>query len=405
LKESAKGLHICLLTSARVFEIGYGGNEKFTTSLGRFLIMQDYTVTLLASGFANVKSKRLSRYNVDEQETKKAEKKIRILNPPYAIYALSRFIMSILWVLKIFMINRKRPITLIHAQDTGYSGLAAVISGKILAIPVVISSHGIRHKVIESYIKGKFKNLLLKNEYKLDIFTIKHADVVIVPNRSIKDYFEQRTSVKIDFIPIPINVKKFEFSETNRYQIRRELQLDEKTKVIGFIGRLVPVKNLITLLTAFANVADDDPTIKLVLVGTGQLDLQLREFANKRNIENKVIFCGIRYDTYKILAAFDMFVLASYTEGLSTALLEAMACGRAIICSDIPANHQVVGHNEDALIFDPYNIQELEGCIRLLSHDESLRSRLGANARKRAIQYDEGILFPKILQCYEALSK
>jgi glycosyltransferase involved in cell wall biosynthesis len=156
-------------------------------------------------------------------------------------------------------------------------------------------------------------------------------------------------------------------------------------------------------LISFANIAQDDPLIKLVLVGTGSLESQLREYVSKRNIEDKVIFCGVRYDIGRILSSFDIFVLPSYTEGLSTALLEAMASGRAIICSDIPANRELVTHNQEALLVNPYNPEELERAIQLLSNDHLLRLKLGYNAKIRAIQYDEDIVFPKILQYYQTL--
>jgi glycosyltransferase involved in cell wall biosynthesis len=396
-----KGLHICLLTSARVFEIAYSGEGRFTMSLGNWLTRQHLDVTLMGSGFASVKAKRLSKSTVEEDTRK--QKKIKTIYPPYSIYALSRLVMSLLWICKILLLNIKSPITLIHAQDTGYAGLSAILSGKILGIPVILSSHGTRHKSLESIIQGRFRKVLLKIEYSLDIFTIKNANRIIVANSSIKNYFEQIIPKKIiDFIPIPIKLKNFEFSEVNRDLIRNELQIeDSKTKVIGFVGRFSAEKNLLTLLISFANVAQDDPLIKLVLVGTGSLESQLREYVSKRNIEDKVIFCGVRYDIGRILSSFDIFVLPSYTEGLSTALLEAMASGRAIICSDIPANHELVAHNQEALLVNPYNSEELKQAIQLLSNNDSLRLKLGYNAKNRASQYDEDIVFPKILQYYQ----
>jgi glycosyltransferase involved in cell wall biosynthesis len=405
-----KKLHICLLTSARIFEMAYGGEGRYTISLGNWLARQDHDVTLMGSGFASVKAKRLSKSAIKEDDKEKIiikQKKIKTLDPPYYIYALSRLVMSLLWILKILLLNIKYPITLIHAQDTGYSGLSAVISGKILGIPVIISSHGIRHKTLESIIQGRLKKVLLKIEYILDIFTIKNANSVIVVNPSIKNYFEQIISKKIvDFIPIPIKLKNFEFSEANRDLIRKELRIeDNKTKVIGFVGRLGSEKNVFTLLISFANVVKNDPLIKLVLVGTGPLEPKLREYVSKSGIEDKIIFCGVRYDIGRLLAGFDIFVLISYIEGLSTALLEAMASGRAVIVSNIPANRELVTHNQEGLLVNPYNPEELEQAIQLLSNDHLLRLKLGYNAKNRVSQYDEDIVFPKILQYYQTLSR
>jgi glycosyltransferase involved in cell wall biosynthesis len=378
------------------------GEGRFTVSLGNWLARQGHDVTIMGSGgIVSVKAKRLSKFAIKEEDKKIIKKqKIGVLSP-YLSYSL-RPVLSLLWIIKILLINIKFPITLIHAQDTGYSGLAAIVSGKLLRIPVILSSHGIRHKTLEANIHGRFKKALIKIEYSLDIFTVKNANSVIVVNPSIKNYFEQIISKKkIDFIPNVIKLKDFEFSEVNRDLIRKELGIDNKTKVIGYVGRLASEKNLLTLLNSFANVAQDDSLITLVLVGTGRLESQLREYINKRGIEDKVIFCGVRYDVDRILSSFDIFVLPSYTEGLSSSLLEAMTSGRAIICSDIPANNILVRHNQEALLVNPYNSQELTKAIQLLSSNHSLRLKLGYNAKIRVSQYDEDIIFPKILQYYE----
>ena len=396
-----KQMHICLLTSGRVFELAYGGETRYTLSLGNWLAMRDHNVTLIGTGFASIKAKSLSKFDVEEN---KKSKKIRVLYPPMSVYLLSRLVLSLICICKILLINRKSPITLIHVQETGYCGLSAIVSGKLLRIPVIISSHGIRHKTLEPNIQSRLRKILLKVEYSLDIFTTKNADKVIAVNSSIKKYYEQKISKKIDFIPVPIKVKDFEFSGVNRDLMRNELGIeDNKTKIIGYVGRFSSEKNLFTLLTSFVDVVQDNSLVKLVLVGTGPLEPQLREFVNKKGIEDKVIFCGVRYDIDRILAGFDIFALPSYTEGLSIALLEAMASGRAIICSDIPANNVLVRHNQEALLVNPYNPQELTRAVQLLCSNDSLRLKLGYNAKIRSRQYDEDIVFPKILQYYENL--
>lgn len=385
--------------------MAYGGEERFTVSLAHWLAREGHDATVMGTGFASIKTKHISKVTLEEDDKeigRRKQKNIKTLYPPYFVYLISRFVISLLWIIKMLCVNIRSPITLIHAQDTGYSGLAAVISGKLLRIPVVISSHGIRHKTLESSIHGGFNKIFLKIEYKLDLFTIKNADGIIVINPSLERYFKKiGDPKKIDFIPIPIKLKNFEFSQTNRDMMRRDLGIDENIKVIGFVGRLAPEKNLLTLFTSFANVVQDDPLTKLVVVGTGPEERKLKEYVGKTGIEDKVIFCGVRHDINQVLSGFDVFVLPSYTEGLSTALIEAMTSGRAIICSDIPGNHELVTHNQEALLVNPYHTQELQKTIQLLCTNELLRLELGNNAKIRASQYDEDLIFPKILQYYK----
>ena len=315
---------------------------------------------------------------------------------------ISRLFLSVMWIIKIFSINRRIPIKLIHAQDTGYAGLSALVLGKLLRIPIVVSSHGIRHKTIQSSIGGRLNKLLIRIEYALDTFIVKNVKNVTVVNSSIKNYYEQIIHNKVvDVIPIPIKLDEFKFSIVSIDKIRRELGIDKKAKVIGFVGRLSPEKNLLTLLVSFANLAQEDPLMKLVIVGSGPLESQLKDYISKREIRNKVIFCGTRNDIDKVLSSFDIFVLPSYTEGLSTALLEAMACRRAVICSDIPANHVLVKNNQEGLLVNPYNPKELQQAIKSLCNDEPLRDKLGHNASIKASEYDEDKVFNVILKYYD----
>ena len=90
--------------------------------------------------------------------------------------------------------------------------LLPIVAGKILKIPVALSSHGIRHNTLKSNLSGLFGNLLLGMEYRLDFFNLKKADTLIVVNQSIKEYFEQRVSRDIRFIPIPIQQSDYGFS-------------------------------------------------------------------------------------------------------------------------------------------------------------------------------------------------
>jgi glycosyltransferase involved in cell wall biosynthesis len=398
-------MHICLLTEVRIFEVAFGGVPKHIHSLSDWLLNQNQEVTLMGAGFASVRSKHLSKSTIDHEYKKLITgKKIpRAVHPPYIIFLVSRLLLSLLWVVKILLLNRSLPITLIHVQDTGYAGLAAVVSGKLLRIPVIASAHGLRHESLEKLICGRFRKVLLKFEKLIESVSIKYADKVIIVNSLMKSYYDPLVHNKIDIIPIPIKIENYSYSEVNRNIVRRELGIYEGIKVIGYVGRFDPEKNLITLLISFADAVKNDPLKVLVLVGTGSLESKLREYAIKYGIEDKVIFSGVRDDIGRILASLDIFVLPSYTEGLSMALLEAMACSRAVICSNIPYNHELVSHEQEALLFNPYKPEELKLAIQLLCKDDSLRLKLGQNAKLRASQYSEDMIFPKMMQFYKNL--
>lgn len=330
----------------------------------------------------------------------RATAKPRTLYPPYYAYSVSRFVFVLLWVLKMVSLHKKDPVDVIHCQDTGYAGLAAVVSGKILKIPVIITSHGIRHKTIESTLTGMSAKLYYKIEYYLDIFSVRKANFFITVTKSVKEYYDRIVSRKIDVVPVPIKLKSFEFSEEARLQLREELGITSKEIIIGFVGRLVPVKNLSFLIDTFAKLLKHTPYLRLIFVGSGASERDLRNYVRSKKIDEYVTFCGVRYDVGRLLSSFDIFVMPSFTEGLPTALLEAMACSRAVVCSNIPAHRELVTDGMNGLLFDPIASSELQAAI-VACLNESFRKMLGDNAKRTGSMYDENLVFPTMYSFYK----
>src|SRR2546426_6444049 len=187
-----------ILTAGRILELNYG-EEGFALSLGNWLTKRNQNAMVMGSGFASVKTRYFSKS--DTEETKINKTKTRTLNPPYFIYLLSRQFLSLLWIIKILSINREIKIKLIHVIDTGYAGMAAIIAGKILKIPVIVDSHGIRHRSLAQILKGRFSKILLKFEYNMEIFTLRNADSVLGKNPEIKDYYEKLLGKTVEYIP------------------------------------------------------------------------------------------------------------------------------------------------------------------------------------------------------------
>jgi glycosyltransferase involved in cell wall biosynthesis len=250
-------------------------------------------------------------------------------------------------------------------------------------------------------LNGRLKKIIYNLELKLDKFTINNSDSVITDNKTIKNYFADLVSKEIEHIPIPINLSDYEYSESNRKLIRKELRIDDNTKSIGFIGRFAPEKNITSLMEAFYNILQNNRKIKLVLVGSGYLESNLKQFVKERRMEDNVIFCGIRQDINKVLSGLDIFILPSYTEGMSLSLLEAMATGRTIICSNIPTNAEIISHNEEGILIDPYKIKSIEKAITDALNDNKLRYKIEQNAKSKANHFDINTVFPRILQVYK----
>jgi len=151
-----------------------------------------------------------------------------------------------------------------------------------------------------------------------------------------------------------------------------------------YTGRLHEAKGLGDLLAAWPSIAAAWPQARLWLVGEGPYHAALEEQIQARDLAGRVVLAGVFDSVDELLAAADLFVLPSWEEGLSVALLEAMAAGLPVVATDIPGNRDLLTHGRSGLLVparDPVRLAEAIG--RLLAEPE-LGAALGAAARGRA---------------------
>lgn len=131
-----------------------------------------------------------------------------------------------------------------------------------------------------------------------------------------------------------IETEKYRFSADVRVQIRDELCLDDRTKVLGHIGRFYDQKNHTFLIDLFEVYVKSNPNSILLLAGEGELLEEIEEKVKSKGLSEKVKFLGLRGDICRILQAMDVFLLPSKFEGLPVVLVEAQAAGVPCIVAD-----------------------------------------------------------------------
>ena len=156
-------MHICLLVSGMLDRTPYG-EEKFTESLANWLTKHDYEVTVIGrGGLLNTKSKHSFEQGIQNVDKQNLKDDLPVTNSYRYLSYSFRIIISLLFIINVWLLDRKDPIDVIHAQDTGYAGPAAVILAKLLKIPVILSSHGIRHKSSELSLPEILKKLDIRD--------------------------------------------------------------------------------------------------------------------------------------------------------------------------------------------------------------------------------------------------
>lgn len=172
-----------------------------------------------------------------------------------------------------------------------------------------------------------------------------------------------------------------------RDELRRQLGLPQDCPIALFAGRLESQKAADVLLRAWKQVHAHQPEALLLLAGDGSLRTELEALSRSLRIQDAVRFLGQTDHMLAWYQSADLFVLPSWSEGMSNALLEAMACGLMPAATAIPGTTEVVTHEREGLLVTPGSETELAAALERAISDEALRATLSAAARQRILDH------------------
>jgi glycosyltransferase involved in cell wall biosynthesis len=185
--------------------------------------------------------------------------------------------------------------------------------------------------------------------------------------------------------------------------LREELGLDQACPVIGYVGRIMPEKDLETWLRAAAMVAQQYLEAQFVLVGEGRDGVtlgQLQCLATELGLAERVHFPGYRAQLLPVYGSFDLFVLSSRREGLPNSILEAMAVGLPVVTTDVAGTSELVLDGQTGYVVPQGDVDRLAQAMVTLVANRQLRQRMGQAGRERI---EREFSFTHRLQCIEAL--
>jgi len=183
-------------------------------------------------------------------------------------------------------------------------------------------------------------------------------------------------------VVIPNGVDLPEIQPDQAALIRKEAALDEDAFLILTAGRLWAEKGHIHLVRAMPEVVQAVPKVVLALAGEGVLRPELEAEVRKLNVEDHFRFLGVRRDVLNWMAAADLFVLPSNSEGMPNALLEAMGLGLPVVATRVGGVPEIIRDGETGCLVPPQNPSALAIAIIALLRSPQERKRLGLNARE-----------------------
>lgn len=235
-------------------------------------------------------------------------------------------------------------------------------------------------------------------------------DGITCPSNSIKELLISEFSAREDKVCIINNGVELEHyldqGEKNRELLIKRLSLPNNYHFITVVGCLKEVKGHSYLIDGFADFLTQKGTDKnwmLLVLGEGELEVELFNQAQSLDIDENIMFTGYQNNVHDWLKVSDIVISSSLSEGLSNALIEACAAGCAIIATSVGGNPEVVTNGENGLLIEAKSASSISVALSRLAQNEALTKRMGQNSRLRAKKsFSNTAMVEKLEQYYSS---
>ena len=285
-------------------------------------------------------------------------------------------------------------------------GVLGRIAGRVARVPLIVNTqHGLYAQPDDRWqrrwpvyaverVASAFGDVELVQNPE-DVVTL--VDTLRIPERKVRLLGNGVDLDRFDAASIP--------AQTVR-SLRSSWGADEDDTVCCVVGRLVEEKGLVEILDAAHSISLTGAKIKFVIIGPSDPDKAdaVDDAMLARAEADGCVILGRRDDMAECYAASDLFVTASWREGVPRAAMEAAAMGLPIVATDIRGNRQVVADGQTGLLVPLRNPAALAAAVLDLAHDPERRRRFGDAARQRAaVEFDQQRVIDRTLEAYEHL--
>lgn len=359
----------------------YGGISTHVKYLSKY-IQRETEIDLVLVTFGRTNS--ISRKNNVEYIELKRMKYGKIFYPFEIFYDLLRIER---------IINNIKP-DLIHLQGTSpnFSLLGIFLKKKY---PVLITLHGYfaeEYKIHTGWRKIIYRLFCAP----LEKIALSQIPNIIVLSPHIKNLINKDTNSKIFTIPNGVDLK---YIQTISSYEKKEYQ------TVFFLGYLTKGKGVEDLIRAISLVKKKVTNVQLFIGGTGPEINKLKELVMNLHLDKEVIFLGLLNEKEKFayMKSMDIFVLPSYWESFPMVLLEAMACRKPIITTNVGGNPFAVINGLNGFLVQPGNLHELSEKMITLLNDKNLCKKMGEESFRRGNDFDWNIIVKQTIDTYKII--
>jgi glycosyltransferase involved in cell wall biosynthesis len=299
---------------------------------------------------------------------------------------------------------RERPdVVHTHTAKAGTLGrLAALVYNgtrrKSRRALIVHTFHG---HVLEGYFSTPINRLVRAAERWLARISDRIVTISPRQRHDIVERFAVAPAAKTSVVPLGLDLDALLSLDDDMSGLRGSIGAATADVVVGYVGRMVPVKDLDTLVRAFAQACAAVPSLRLVLAGDGPERAQTEKLAEELGVAGRVHFLGWVSNLAALYATIDLFALSSVNEGTPVAAIEAMAAARAVVATSVGGVPDVVDPGVTGLLVPARDAGAMSAALIALAADRERRAVMGRAGRERArARYSYRRLVDDIEQLY-----
>lgn len=293
------------------------------------------------------------------------------------------------------LLSAQRP-ALVHTHMAKAGTVSRIAAHTVRNRPVLV--HTFHGHVLEGYFTPRKERAFLTIERTL----AKHTDALIAVSPEVRDDLLALGIGRPEqwrVVPLGLDLGAHLAVTGRSGALRQHLGLADDVPLVGTAGRLVPIKDIGTLLGAIARV----PGVHLALLGDGEERAALEARTAALGLRDRVHFTGWWHDMPAALADIDVAVLSSLNEGTPVTLIEAAACGRPAVATDVGGVRSVVVDGVTGLVVPPSDPAALAGAIEAVLGDPARAAAMGAAGRARSDLFSADRLVRDISALYDEL--
>ncbi len=291
---------------------------------------------------------------------------------------------------------RTLGLDIIHVHTPFLMGSLGALTARRFNLPLVFTHHTLYHNYAHYLPLGKKMASGIIKQW--DINFCNRCDLIIAPSQFVRALI-RRNGVRTPVSVIPTGLPN-NYYEGDPHWLKEKFALSPNNKVLLYVGRMGKEKNIIFLIEAMEKIIQKRKDTRLVLVGTGPEEADLRHFSRQKNLQRYIFFTGRvdHQDLQNCYAGADIFIFASQTETQGMVVGEAQQSGLPVVALYSPCMAEMIFHGKDGFL--AFTLDDFVNRIFYLLNNEKASFLMGQKGKINNLRFSTSLFASKMLEAY-----